>query len=285
MAKKLEVRLYSRTTDAPVYKAIPLWKIAVVLLAIILAVVGFMTFDPVLVLKKLSDKSLFMSYVENKELIKTLSMVKDSVSDAEKRLLRLEEHRNRIAEQAGLPQSEVVENKEEAPVSRFGELGPARNMTRIRQAHATIRTFLDTLTKNPSYSASLPIIHPLVNHHSVTARFELVQDRHTGMELPHYGVDYATFEGDTVIAPGSGMVGSVRQDQGFGLTLTLIHNPLAETFYAHLLQTLVKPGQSIKRGQPIALVGKTGRTAGPHLHYELRILGQPVNPKQFYIAP
>lgn len=285
MAKKVEVRLYSRTTDAPVYKAIPLWKIAVVILAIVLAIVGFISFDPVLVLRKLTDKSLFQSYVENKELIKTLSIVQDSVQQAEKRLHALEEHRSRIVEQAGLPLSDTTVFKDESPMARFGELGPARNMTRIRQAHSTIRTFLDSLTKNPSYASSLPLIHPLINHHRITARFEIIQDRHTGMELPHYGVDYATAEGDTVIAPGSGMVGSIRNDRGFGINLTLIHNPLAETFYAHLLETLVKPGQSVKRGQPIALVGKTGRTAGPHLHYELRILGQPVNPKQFFIAP
>jgi len=167
----------------------------------------------------------------------------------------------------------------------FGTIGPARNMNRIRTAHHDIYTLLEKLDGNPNFARSLPILQPLRHHQMITARYSIIHDQNTGNELPHRGVDFATFEGDTVIAPGSGMIASIVDDKGFGLSITIVHNERTETFYAHLKSALVHPGQSVNRGQPIALVGRTGRTTGPHLHYEVHIYGQTVNPEDYFLAP
>lgn len=95
----------------------------------------------------------------------------------------------------------------------------------------------------------------------------------------HTGVDLSADRGTPVYAVGDGIV--VRADNtasGYGNCIRINHGYSYMTFYAHLSKILVVPGQKVRRGQLIGLVGSTGRSTGPHLHYEVRINGNPVNP-------
>ncbi|NLB63158.1 MAG: M23 family metallopeptidase [Fibrobacter sp.] len=274
MSPKIEFRVYTRGTESPTYREISLWKIFFISIICIVAIVGFIIFDPFHVFRTLSDKTLFDTFAENKKLTATISELENRVEDARNNLHALDSIRYHTASDAGL-----------LPYVSFPhKVDDELKMTRIRKVHATMREFLDSLNSNPNYAQSLPVIHPLVNHKHITARFSVIHDKHTGQNLPHHGLDFSTFEGDTVFAPGSGIVGSIRHDYGFGNQMTLVHNKRTETFYAHLQRSLVRPGQSVKRGQPIALVGQSGRAAGPHLHYEVRILGQAINPELFFLT-
>lgn len=101
----------------------------------------------------------------------------------------------------------------------------------------------------------------------------------TGAIRPHKGVDFALPRGTPIIAPADGSVEKVAyQRGGAGHYIVLRHGREYQTIYMHLSKSLVKPGQSIKRGQRIALSGNTGISTGPHLHYEFHINGRPVNP-------
>lgn len=95
----------------------------------------------------------------------------------------------------------------------------------------------------------------------------------------HYGTDLKLQVGDTVYAAFEGKV-RVRQYErkGYGYYLVLRHPNGLETVYGHLSQFLVKEGESIDAGQPIALGGNTGRSTGSHLHFECRFLGQAIDP-------
>ncbi len=96
---------------------------------------------------------------------------------------------------------------------------------------------------------------------------------------PHKGVDFGVPIGTPVIAPADGIVEKVAyQANGAGRYMTLKHSSQYTTVYMHLSKVLVKVGQNIKKGDRIALSGNTGRSTGPHLHYEFHINGQPVNP-------
>jgi murein DD-endopeptidase MepM/ murein hydrolase activator NlpD len=287
MARKVEVQVFPETTSPPRYHAYSLWQIAAVGFAVFFAVLGFLVIDPFSIVKKWTDVSLFRMYSQNKDLLKTLNQLQDQSERAKAEIEESRKIREEVTKSAGIPLTEpkVLLDPEPTVENSFGAIGPARNMQRIRFGHASIKRFLDSLKSNASYAKSLPLIHPMKRHAMVTGRFALAYDPHTGSDLPHRGVDYASFEGDTVIAPGGGMVASIVNDKGFGLCMTIVHNERTETFYAHLNMALVGPGQSVSRGQPIALVGKSGRSAGPHLHYELHIMGQPVNPEDYYIAP
>ncbi|UXN35454.1 murein DD-endopeptidase MepM [Avibacterium paragallinarum] len=101
----------------------------------------------------------------------------------------------------------------------------------------------------------------------------------TGKISPHKGVDFSMAIGTPIIAPADGIVEKVAyQANGAGNYIMLRHGREYQTIYMHLSKPLVKNGQSVKRGQRIALSGNTGRSTGPHLHYEFHINGRPVNP-------
>jgi len=99
----------------------------------------------------------------------------------------------------------------------------------------------------------------------------------------HTGVDLSADRGAPVYASGDGMV--IRADAssgGYGNCIRINHGYSYQTVYAHLNKMLVSPGQIVKRGQLIGLVGSTGRSTSPHLHYEVRINNNPVNPLNYF---
>lgn len=98
----------------------------------------------------------------------------------------------------------------------------------------------------------------------------------------HAGMDFTSPVGTDVYATGNGKVEFVGWKQGYGNTVIVSHGFDYKTLYAHLSKTLVHMGQRVNRGDVIALVGNTGKSTGPHLHYEVRLKDKPVDPRNFY---
>ena len=99
----------------------------------------------------------------------------------------------------------------------------------------------------------------------------------------HTGVDLVADRGTPVYATGDGIVVQASATSGgYGKCIRINHGYTYLTLYGHLSKILVSAGQKVKRGQLIGLVGSTGRSTGPHLHYEVRINGRPVNPVNFF---
>lgn len=99
----------------------------------------------------------------------------------------------------------------------------------------------------------------------------------------HKGIDICTRINTPIIAPADGVVSLAGRNHAMGKMLTINHSYGVKTRYGHLSKILVKKGQYVKRGQEIALVGNTGRTTGPHLHYEVYLNGLPVNPFRYIL--
>ena len=97
----------------------------------------------------------------------------------------------------------------------------------------------------------------------------------------HEGVDIRAKRGDEIRSTAAGVVIQAFKNGGYGNYVEIDHGNGYRTVYAHLQKFLVKKGQSVKRGQVIGLVGTTGRTTGPHLHYEIRLNKKPVSPEKF----
>jgi murein DD-endopeptidase MepM/ murein hydrolase activator NlpD len=116
-----------------------------------------------------------------------------------------------------------------------------------------------------------------------TSGFGMRRDPFTGFPAFHEGIDISAPPGTPVIAPASGVVTSVKWEQGYGLVVEIDHGLGIKTRYAHLLRARVSPGQYVKRGDIIAYVGNSGRSTAPHLHYEVRINDKPVNPVNYII--
>lgn len=102
--------------------------------------------------------------------------------------------------------------------------------------------------------------------------------------LPHEGVDIAASRGTPILAAARGRVSFAGRRSGYGLTVELDHGYGYSTLYGHADQVLVRVGQQVERGDVIAQVGNTGIATSPHLHYEVRINGTPVNPMNYVIT-
>ena len=98
----------------------------------------------------------------------------------------------------------------------------------------------------------------------------------------HEGMDFSSPIGTPVYATGNGTVTNASWKSQYGNLIEISHGYNSTTRYAHLSEILVKPGQAVKRGDLIGKVGNTGKSTGPHLHYEVRFRGQPQNPVNYY---
>ena len=88
-------------------------------------------------------------------------------------------------------------------------------------------------------------------------------------------------KGDMVVAPANGTIVNAGWQGGYGYLIEIDHGNGLMTRYGHLSKLEVKDGEPVQRGQLIGLVGSTGRSTGPHLHYELRLDKKPINPRRF----
>ena len=99
----------------------------------------------------------------------------------------------------------------------------------------------------------------------------------------HQGLDFSVGAGDYVRGAADGIVKSVKRTSTYGLVIDVKHGKgNVVTRYAHLSKALVKEGEKVCRGEAIALIGSTGRSTGPHLHFEVRINNKPHNPMKFF---
>jgi murein DD-endopeptidase MepM/ murein hydrolase activator NlpD len=106
-------------------------------------------------------------------------------------------------------------------------------------------------------------------------------DPFDGNLATHQGIDFAAVAGTQVLAVADGVVSHTGIDGGYGRMVEITHGNGYVTRYAHNAKLLVKPGQTVKRGDPIALMGSTGRSTGPHVHFEVLRDGRPMNPLSF----
>jgi len=121
--------------------------------------------------------------------------------------------------------------------------------------------------------------YPMAGHPKVTSHFSKAR-RHpiTRRIAPHNGVDFAMPVGTPILSTGDGVVTRVRNHPFAGKYIEIQNGSHFTTRYLHLKRTLVRRGQTVQRGERIALSGNTGRSTGPHLHFELHVNGRPVNP-------
>ncbi len=117
----------------------------------------------------------------------------------------------------------------------------------------------------------------------VSRGFGMHSDPFTGHFQPHNGIDLAAPKGTPVYATADGIVGKTTYQSGLGNLIILDHGDGLSTYYAHLSKIMVASGRKVKRGEVIGLVGSTGYSTGPHLHYEVRTNGRALNPSNFIV--
>lgn len=128
------------------------------------------------------------------------------------------------------------------------------------------------VASRPLLGESPPVSWPLTERGFVT------QGVHAGTSGDHPGLDIAVASGSYIRAAGSGTVSDVGEDAVYGRFVVIEHGDGYSTLYGHASMTFVTLGQAVRERQVIALSGSTGRSTGPHLHFEVLVDGQPVDP-------
>ena len=133
-------------------------------------------------------------------------------------------------------------------------------------------------------TAHIPAIQPISEKYlrAMASGYGYRRDPIYGTSKFHEGMDFSSPIGTPVYATGNGTVTNASWKSQYGNLIEISHGYTYTTRYAHLSEILVKPGQAVKRGDLIGKVGNTGKSTGPHLHYEVRFRGQPQNPVNYY---
>jgi murein DD-endopeptidase MepM/ murein hydrolase activator NlpD len=191
-------------------------------------------------------------------------------------------------QQAGIggPSGKWSERDSLAAVGPNGQQALAARMdmdAMMRRANILVRSVneaYDSLHSHQARFAATPSIMPTKGW--LSSAFAAERE-HPILHLarPHEGIDVAAPMGAEIEAPASGLVTDVKWEEGYGNLLTIDHGYGLVTRYAHCSKILVVRGQRVKRGQKIALVGSTGLSTGPHVHYEVWLNGKAVDPKKF----
>jgi murein DD-endopeptidase MepM/ murein hydrolase activator NlpD len=132
-----------------------------------------------------------------------------------------------------------------------------------------------------SLLASVPSVWPTRGW--VTSDFGSRLDPYTSERVMHAGLDIAGPHGKEIVAPSDGTVVFAGLEGGYGNVLVIDHGYGIKTRYGHLSAIKVKAGEHVKRGDIVAAMGNTGRSTGPHLHYEVRVNGIAQNPRKFIL--
>ncbi|MBI5526923.1 MAG: M23 family metallopeptidase [Deltaproteobacteria bacterium] len=154
-----------------------------------------------------------------------------------------------------------------------------RTEAEVTEEH--LRELKDFFDAQKTILASTPSIWP--SRGWVTSDFGFRYDPYTGDRSMHRGLDIATQAGTTVVAPGDGQVISSEYNSYYGKVILIDHGNSVVTRYAHLSEISVREGDKVARGQKIGAVGNSGRSTGPHLHYEIEVNGIPVNPMKYIL--
>ncbi len=146
-------------------------------------------------------------------------------------------------------------------------------------SNATVNPYCIDLSKMPdtTFISLSGYVHPVSGR--ITSNFGFRRWRW------HYGTDLKVQVGDSIHSSFSGMIRIAKRSRTFGNYVVIRHNNGLETIYGHLSKILVNVNQRIKAGEVLGLGGNTGRSTGPHLHYELRYLGNSINPSDIINLP
>jgi len=225
---------------------------------------------------------------ENQDLRGRTKTLNAKLESLEKLLADFEERTRRLSVVAGLsgvhdPGTGGVGGLSTMPVDSASRMQAVLEETSRRGILLSGR--LGAIEKKLSFQADqlalTPTLAPAVG--VLTAGFGLRSDPFTGSQEFHTGIDVSGPTGGKVVAPANGTVVRVGWSDSYGRIVEISHGFGIRTVYAHLEATRVAEGQRVRRGDLVGVVGSTGRSTGPHLHYEVQVGGRPVNPLDYVL--
>ena len=157
--------------------------------------------------------------------------------------------------------------------------------SRVQIQSSSLENVYQEAVNNQRFLACKPSIHPISSADPcwMTSSYGYRNDPFTRKRTAHHGIDVAGPYGLNIHVTGGGtVIAAYYNRHGYGKEVLVDHGFGYVSRYAHLQEIMVKPGQELKRGEVLGTLGSTGRSTGPHLHYEIRKAGRPVNPMYFF---
>jgi murein DD-endopeptidase MepM/ murein hydrolase activator NlpD len=206
------------------------------------------------------------------------------------RVMRLDALSSRLAKMAGMEESELesvqppgsggplVSPEDVSEASLEAEIAELSNLIDVKSDRLNLLEVM--LLQQTMQQSMLPDARP-VNVGYNSSSFGRRVDPFTGRTAFHEGLDFTAAVGTPIYAAAGGVVTVSEHMPDYGKIIKISHGSGLETRYAHASELLVKVGEVVKKGQVIAKVGSTGRSTGPHLHFEVRRDGAPLDPRKF----
>ncbi len=226
---------------------------------------------------------------ENTELAGVNQELEKTIAEVQDRLDEFEERTSRLALAAGMEAEAVSFSGGSASATRVGAGGPYNRMPESPEALSArgqwVQQQLDLvegkLNKQDQVLSSTPTIAPVVG--LITDGYGRRKDPFTGRLAFHRGLDISARRGTPIKAPADGIVVFAGRNGAIGRMVRLSHDFGFTTVYGHLDKILVEPGDEVRRGDEIGLLGNSGRSTGPHLHYEVHHEGKSENPLYYIL--
>lgn len=220
-----------------------------------------------------------------------LATMARKLGEMQAQLMRLDALGERVSRMSGIRPEEF--NFKELPPRGGADTGNgrvpsldelSREMDRVSKGVGARADYMDVIESELLAAqvrrALLPQNTP-VTEGFIGSGYGMRADPFTGALAMHAGLDFAAPPGTPIYAAAGGVVQSAEFQAHYGNTVVVDHGNGLSTLYAHASRMLVKAGDIVKKGQRIADVGTTGRSTGPHLHFEVHVNGQPQNPARF----
>jgi murein DD-endopeptidase MepM/ murein hydrolase activator NlpD len=223
-----------------------------------------------------TDRRYSMAMEENQRLRSTTTALHQRIDGIARQLSEFEARTRRLAIIAGLTDSVGGGVGGPGTGTAEGSLGQQgeRLATRLGQLE-------EQFSRRSALIAATPTVWPV--HGALNSGFGLRSDPFTGQPAFHEGVDISTSRSEPVLATADGIVLRSGWAGDYGKAIEIAHGERYTTLYGHLEETLVAEGQTVRRGDRVGLVGSTGRSTAPHLHYEVHIDGRAVNPLEYIL--
>ncbi len=255
-----------------------LWSAAGAALLLLLTAVTFTTLFFVSARK---DRQYRQTLVENERLKSSAEKMTTRLSLLSKKLDDFEERTRRLAIVAGMPTLADAGRGGIGGALPEGENASFDLVGRGKSIGDRLVLLEKSIARQNSLLAGTPSIEPVRG--LVTCGFGERSDPFTEEPAFHTGLDISSQRGHPVAASADGTVVKAGWENGYGRCVEIAHGMGLRTLYGHMDEIRVIEGQHVSRGDAIGVVGTTGRSTGPHLHYEVRLDNRPVNPLQYIL--
>ncbi|WP_353893279.1 peptidoglycan DD-metalloendopeptidase family protein [Proteinivorax hydrogeniformans] len=289
--KKFTLMILPHSNDKPLKFNLPILAIQIVGVLILLVLIGFIGFFAQYIDMASSMSELEKLRIENQEKTNQLENLAEQTQNVLEEFKQIEDLQKQLKDLTDIePEGESTNSKDDERTL----FSASRGATSLERTQSSLQllsrelpsqkedmgTLISDAERQAKRKAHTPSIRPAEGR--VSSPFGYRNHPFTGARQLHTGIDIANATGTPILATANGTVVTASYSGGYGNLIIIDHGYGYTTHYAHLSEIKVRKWQEVEKGEVIGNMGSTGRSTGPHLHYEVRVGGKPVNPKEYY---